>query len=266
MRLLPFILLLLLSCQLFAQGEIDNQERTFWRNERAWGLTAYSNGWSVGFYDYRQTKPGNRLFIETEFGSYKDAKEIKIQNYYFYSPYSFKYGKINSNWHISLGLGYQHEIYEKRDLGGVSIGWFVAGGPVLTFCKPIYYKVITQDTTTNELTTKDMKFDLNSMMPIDIYGRSSFFKGFDEIKLYPGIYGHGGFTFEYSKNDRMTHTIEVGTMMAGYMKKIPILNNEYNKQFFFTLFVSYKVGIILEPLKMKNDFLYNLFNHKKDKS
>jgi hypothetical protein len=266
MKVLPIILLLSFSCKLFAQGEIDNQDRTFWRNERSWGASANSNGWNIGYYEYRQTKPGDRLFVETEFGSYKDSKEVKIQNYYYNSPYSFKYGKINSNWHISIGLGYQHEIFEKRDMGGVSISWFAAGGPVLTFCKPIYYKVVTVDTVNNVLITKDMKFDLNSVMPIDIYGRSSFFKGFDEMKLYPGVYGYGGFSFEYSKNDRMTKTVEVGASMTGYLRKIPIMDNEYNKQVFFSLFVSYKIGIILEPLKMKNDFLYNLFNHKKDKS
>jgi hypothetical protein len=265
MRLLPIILLLLLSCRLFAQGDIDSQDKTFWRNERAGGLTAYSNGWSLGFYDYRQTNPGKRHFIETEFGGYKDPKEIKIQNYYVvYSPYSFKYGKINSNWHVNAGYGYQSEIFEKRDLGGVSIGWFIAGGPVLTFCKPIYYKIITGVTQAGYQTV-DKKFDI-TMTSNDIYGKASFLKGFDEIKLYPGLYTHGGFNFEYSRNDKVTHTIEIGSSLTGYLKKIPIMAEERNRQFFFSLFVSYKVGVILNPLKMKNDFLYNLFNHKKDKS
>lgn len=265
MRLLPAILLFSIGCQLFAQGEIDSQDKTFWRNERSFGAAAYSNGWSLGYFEYRQTNPGDRLFIETELGGYKDPKEVKIQNYLWYSPYSFVYGKKNMNWHINAGFGYQHEIFEKRDLGGVSIGWFVAGGPVVTFCKPIYYKIITGVNAYGGPVTEDMKFD-PTMQNIDIYGKSSIFKGFDQLTLYPGLYTHAGFNFEYSRKDKVSHTIEVGSSLTGYMKKIPIMANENNKQLFFSLFVSYKVGVILEPLRMKTDFLYLLFNHKKDKS
>jgi len=272
MKLLPIILLLFISCQLFAQGDIDNQDKTFWRNERAFGAAVYSNAWSLDYFEYRQTKPSTRLFIETQFGGYKNPKEVKIQNYDYYSPYSFVFGKINCNWHINAGFGYQHEIFEKRDLGGISIGWFVAGGPVITFCKPIYYKIIKGTSGSGSVLYDNKKFDITTMLPSDIYGKSSFFKGFDEITIYPGIYTHGGFNFEYSKKDKVTHTIEIGTYITGYMKKIPIMANDpsepnvNNSQFFFSLYVSYKVGVILEPLKMKNDFFYNLFNPKKDKS
>jgi hypothetical protein len=263
MRLLPIILLLSISCQLLAQGEIDNQDKTFWRNERAFGATVYSSAWSLDYCEYRQIKPNVRLFVEANLGGYKDPKEVKIQNYYYYSPYSFVYGKINSNWHINAGFGYQHEIFEKHDLGGVSIGWFVAGGPVVTFCKPIYYKVIT-GANSNGLIYEDMKFDITSMLPTDIYGKSSFFKGFDDIKLFPGLYTHCGFSFEYSHKNKITQTIEVGPYITAYLKEIPIMANDNNKQFFFSLCASYKVGFILDPLKMKSDFLTSIFTRKKE--
>ena len=263
MRLLPLILLLSISCQLLAQGEIDNQDKTFWRNERSFGATAYSDGYGLDYRELRQTKPNSRLFIEAGIGLYKDPKEIKIQNYSYYSPYSFVYGKINQNWHLNAGIGYQQEIFEKKDLGGVSIGWFVSGGPVLTFCKPIYYKVIVP-LTSNSFTYKEEKFDITSMLPSDIYGRASFFKGFNEIKLYPGLYAHCGFTFEYSHNDKLTQSLEIGSSISGYLKEIPIMENESNKQVFFSLYVSYKIGIILDPLKMRNDFLTSIFTRKEE--
>ena len=79
-------------------------------------------------------------------------------------------------------------------------------------------------------------------------GKASFFKGFDEIKLYPGLYARSGFSFEYSKNDRVTHAIEVGASFHAFAKTIPIMASEDNKQFFPAIFVSYRIGMILDPL------------------
>lgn len=262
MRLWPVILLLLISCQLFAQGEIDGQDRTFWRNERSFGGSIYSNAWSLNYREYRQIKPDNRVFLEAGLGGYKDSKEIKSQNYN--SPYSYFYGKTNLTWNINAALGYQHEIFEKRDLGGISIGMFIAGGPVITFCKPIYYRVLTG--VVNDVGIfEDKKFDIATISPDFIYGRSSIFKGINEIKLIPGLYTHGGFSFEYSHNDKITQTIEVGSSISAYLKEIPIMGNEQNKQIFFSLFASYKIGFILDPLKMRTDFLMSVFTRKERK-
>ena len=79
-------------------------------------------------------------------------------------------------------------------------------------------------------------------------GKSSFFKGFDEIKFYPGLYARGGFSFEYSKNDRLTHALEVGISVHAYNKTIPIMATEDNRQIFPAIFVSYRFGMILDPL------------------
>ncbi len=268
MKLLPVISFLFISLTLSGQGELDLQDRTFWRNERSFGAAIYSNGWSINYAEYRQTKPDNRLFIEAGLGGYRNPKEVKIQNITYYSPYSFVYGKINLNWHLNAGFGYQHEIFEKRDLGGVSIGWYVAGGTVITFCKPIYYKIIDSVTVVG-LVFEEKKFDITTMLYNDIYSKASILKGMSEINLYPGLYAHGGFNFEYSHNDKLTQTIEIGASISGYLKKIPIMahdpsKQDPNKQIYFQLFVSYKIGFVLDPLKMRNDFLTSLFSHKEE--
>ena len=79
-------------------------------------------------------------------------------------------------------------------------------------------------------------------------GKASFFKGFNEIKFYPGLYARGGFNFEYSKNDRVTHAIEVGASLHAFARTIPIMASDDNKQFFPAIFVSYRIGMILDPL------------------
>lgn len=248
MRLLHLIVFLSVCGTLFAQGELVTQEQIFWRNERSVGAALNSDGWNVLYRELRQTKPSNRYFLEAGVGSFKHPKEIKLSNYYFQNPGTFVFGKLNSVWTLSAGGGLQHEIFEKRDLGGVSVSWFAGAGPVLTFAKPIYYKIIVL-LADNYYTIEEQKFDLTIHQPLDIMGKASFFKGFNETKVYPGIYGRGGFSFEYSKNDKVTHSIELGASVNAFTKVIPIMATEDNKQVFFSLFVSYRIGMILDPLK-----------------
>lgn len=247
MRLWHLILFIIVCAPLAGQGEIDPQSRIFWRNEMSVGAALNSDGWSLIYRDLRQIKPSHRFFIEGNIEGFKHPKEIKLSNYYFQSPGTFVFGKLNSTWTVGGGAGYQVEIFEKHDLGGVSVSWFGGAGATLLFAKPIYYKIIVlvgQDYYTIE----EQKFDLSIHQTLDIMGKASFFKGFDEIKLYPGLYARSGFNFEYSKNDRITHAIEVGASLHAFSKTIPIMASEDNKQFFPSIFVSYRIGMILDPV------------------
>lgn len=249
------VLLFFLVCgPLAAQGDLDPQDRMFWRNERTIGAALNSDGWSVIYRDLRQIKPSHRWFLEGSVEGFKHPKEIKLSNYYFQSPGSFVFGKINSTWTVGAGAGYQKELFGKHDLGGVSISWFAGGGATLLFAKPIYYKVIVW-VGDNRYTIEEQKFDASNIHePLQIMSKASFFKGFDEIKLYPGLYGRGGFNFEYSKNDRVTHALEVGASLHAFTKEIPIMANEDNRQFFPSLFVGYRIGMIRDPVNKQSIF------------
>jgi hypothetical protein len=249
-RLWHVIFFLLICAPLAAQGDIDQQDRVFWRNERSLGAALNSDGWSVIYRDLRQIKPNHRWFLEGSLEGFKHPKEIKLSNYYFQSPGSFVFGKLNSTWTLGAGAGYQMEIFEKHDLGGVSVSWFAGGGATILFAKPIYYKIIVL-LGNDYYTIEEQKFDLTIHQPLDIMSKASFFKGFDEIVLYPGLYTRAGFNFEYSKNDRITHAIEVGASLHAFGTKIPIMATEDNKQFFPSLFVSYRIGMILDPVTQR---------------
>ena len=249
MRLLHAILFLFVCGPLLAQGEIDIQEKIFWRNERSGGLLLNSDGWSVLYRELRQTQPTQRWFLEGGLGTFKHPKEIKLSNYVFQGPGTFVFGKLNSVWTLTAGGGFHQELFEKRDLGGVSISWFAGGGVAVLFATPIYYKVINYSFDGYYFLTEE-KFNIDSIhQALDIYSKASFFKGFNEMKVYPGFYARGGFSFEYSHNDKLTHSIELGASIHGYSKKIPIMATESNKQFFPAFFVSYRAGFILDPLK-----------------
>jgi hypothetical protein len=80
----------------------------------------------------------------------------------------------------------------------------------------------------------------------------------------PGLYAKFGFNFEYSKQDKIIHAIELGGQVNAFPTKIPIMAGSDNKALFFSLFVSYRFGIILDPLDPESNKLSNIFRRKKN--
>ena len=252
--------LLIWTNSLKSQGELDEQQRIFLRNEKSFGVQLNSDGLGFGYRIANRTNYRNKNILEFELGSIKHPKEYKISS--FYDGTSYVFGKKNFPMYFRGSIGRQRELYPKADLGGVSIRFLYSGGPTLAVYKPVYYKVITDyipvGPSLYQIIIEDMKFDSSISNP-DIYGRASFFKGFNEIGVIPGVFAKTGFAFEYSKQDKIIHAIEVGANINAYLKKIPIMASNDNKAIFFNLFVSYRFGVVVNPLNPESNKIKNLF-------
>ncbi|HLN55969.1 MAG TPA: hypothetical protein VK207_08250 [Bacteroidales bacterium] len=248
----------------YSQGEVDNQLKVFFRNERSFGLQLNTDGLGVSYRTAKRLDYLNKRLIEVDFGTIKSPKEYR-QRHPFGQGGAYVFGKLNSAFYLRAGYGHQHELYSKEDFGGIAIRYFVSAGPVLALYKPIYYKVLYQiPGTANDYELREEEFDPNRIAsPDEIYGRASFTKGFSEIKVMPGAYGKAGFNFEYSKEDRAIHAIEIGGQLNAFMKDIPIMAITDNKQFFFSLFVSYRFGMILDPLHPETNSFFNIFRRNR---
>jgi len=120
-------------------------------------------------------------------------------------------------------------------------------------------------TVTNKYVTREEKFSPSIALPQDIWGRASFSKGLNETKIMPGLFVKGGFNFEYSKEDKVIHAIEFGAQINAFPKVIPIMATSDNKSIFFSLFVSYRFGMIIDPLDPESNKITNIFKKKKNK-
>lgn len=265
MKKLLIIAGLFLYCavSLNAQGDLDEQQKVFFRNERSYAFLLNTDG--IGF-SYREAKRVNFLnkrLLEFDIGTLKHPKEYKIRNPWTTGTGSFVFGKLNSVIFIRGGIGHQHEIYKKADLGGVAIRYFFSAGPVVALYKPIYYRVL-YPVSLNEFELKDEKFEVSIHQPTDIYSKARFTKGLNETKALPGLYGKAGFNFEYSKEDKVIHAIEIGAQINAFPKVIPIMASPDNKAVFFSLFVSYRFGVIIDPLHPEETRFSNLFRKKKN--
>jgi hypothetical protein len=229
---------------MLAQGEIDEQRRILLRDEKTFGVALNSNGISGDFKYAKRINAKNHKIYQIEFMSLKHPKEIKITNN-IYSNKSFVFGKENNFFVLKGQYGQQTEIYRKNDAGGISIRYNYSIGPTLGILKPIYYEVLYTTGVLYEYYSKTEKFSTSTHQS-DIYGRASFFKGFNELNLVPGISTKAGFTFEYSRIDEALHSIEIGIGMDLYPKEIPIMAIENNNFFFLNLYVGYRFGKVID--------------------
>jgi hypothetical protein len=247
---------------LYSQGELDIQQKVFFRNERSFAVLLNTDGWGLSYREGKRVDYLNKKIIEIDFGILKNPKEVKLSNPYYQTPGTFVFGKLNSVFILRGGIGRQHEIFKKADLGGVAIRYFFSGGPVIAFAKPIYYKIL-DPISQYEFQLKEEKFDVKKHEPGMIYSKSRYLKGFNETKLTPGIYAKGGFNFEYSKQDKVIHAIELGAQINLFPKKIPIMATESNKAIFFSLFASYRFGVVVDALDPEASKISNIFSKKK---
>ena len=264
-RLLIFLAALLVwTNSLKSQGDLDEQQKIFLRNEKSFGIQLNSDGLGFGYRIANRTNYRNKNILEFELGTIKHPREYKLSSYY--DGTSFVFGKKNFPMYLRASIGRQRELYPKADLGGVSIRLLYSAGPTLAVYKPVYYKVevnrvlISYNPMIWQIITEDEKFDLDAGQ--DIYGRASFFKGFNEIGIIPGVFAKTAFAFEYSKADKIIHAIEVGANLNAYLKEIPIMATNDNKIVFFSLFVSYRFGIVVDPLNPESSKVKNLFKNK----
>jgi hypothetical protein len=248
---------------LYAQGDLNEQQKVFFRNERSFAILLNSDGLGLGYREAKRIDFLNKRLLEIDFGTLKHPKEYKVTNPYTSGTGSYVFGKLNSVMFIRGGIGRQHEIFKKADLGGIAIRYFYSAGPVISLYKPIYYRVL-YPISLNEFEIREEKFSSSIALPQDIYSKASFTKGFDEMKALPGIYAKGGFNFEYSREDKVIHAIEIGSQINAFPKKIPIMASNDNKALFFSLFVSYRFGVIVDPLHPEETRLSNLFRRRKE--
>lgn len=250
-----FIILFLFNTfQSFAQETTENLPRIFYRNEKTIALNLNSNGWGLGYRYGSRINYFEKYIYEFDFSVLKHPKETSSSNASFFSSESFVFGKLNSVFDLRLGYGKQNEIFGKRDPRSVAVRYFYSVGPSVAFLKPIYYE-INYPVDSNSSEIREEKFNPAIHTANEINGKASFFKGFDEIKLVPGLFVKTGFNFEFSQKEYIVHAIEAGILLQGYIKNLEIMAVEDNQQVYFTLFATYRLGKVTNAQQISPNYL-----------
>ena len=245
-KISAFIILTFINIQLYSQGEIVEEPKILYKNERSIAGFITSNGYGGDFRYGKRVNARQQILYQVDFMILKHIKEIKLSNNYFNTRQNFVFGKINNLFEIKGFIGRQHEIFRKNDKGGISIRYNYNIGPVIGILKPIYYEIVDSiDAQRLIVYTKIDKFS-TSIEQTDIMGRATFFKGFNELSIIPGGSIKAGLSFEYSREDIKINALEVGLGLDIFPKKIPILASDRNSNYFINLIVSYRFGRVID--------------------
>lgn len=239
------VIALLLTPVVRGQGEIDEELKMLFTDESSFGAFLQSNGLGVNYRYTRFINARNNWILDADFNYLKDPKEMKSMVIYDYFTKRFVYGKKNLFWELKAFGGRQHELFSKYDRSSISVRAFYSGGITLGFEKPIYYEILTVGSLGEIIDTEEKKFD-PSIHETNYGGRASFFKGFNELRVMPGLSVKAGLSFEYSERQQVINALEAGIGASIYPRKIEIMASEQNQFYYFHLYVGYRFGAVID--------------------
>lgn len=204
-----------------------------YNKQSVFGLMLRNNGYGA-FYELGKMKSPRRSNIYSiEFSEIKHDKEDKSSSGAFFFGNPYIYGKINNFYQLKLGTGQQYVFGQKGNKNGVAVTGIYQGGLSLGLLRPYYLEV--NDVNNNQVRT--IKFTpKDSSVFVDnsaILGGGGFGKGWNEIKVQPGVYLKTALRFDYGRYNEMVSALEIGLSVEAYAKKIPIMLFNEDKQLFF---------------------------------
>ena len=212
-----------------------------YRNEINFGAVIHSNGFGFNFRKGKHVTGYLKRVLEIEAVSLRHPKETRTQNPLFENSKGYFYGKQFSVIVLRTGYGFQRILYGKQDRRGVEIRMVTFVGASIALAKPVYLDILNEIDPQKYIITTE-KYDPTKHFSDNIYGRAPYFKGFDEMKFFPGGYAKLGFTFEYANLDDDVKAIETGVAVDIYPKVIPIMATAKNNQVYVNLYINFLWG------------------------
>lgn len=214
--------------------------------QNAFGFNLNTDGFGFTFEKgkYKTIKKTNLWWITL--GERYHPKEERISTGSIVVPglpigNPFKYGKLNNFYYLKVGFGQQRMIGSKSNKNGVAVSAIYGGGLSLGLIKPYYISVF--DATTGR--TKDIKYADDNATFLNanlIEGGSGLGKGFNEMKINPGLHARAALRFDHGKYNDMLSAIELGVNVEYYTQEVEQMIFSKNRKLFFNGYVSIFFG------------------------
>jgi hypothetical protein len=203
----------------------------------AFGGKLISDGYGIFFEIGRAKSVKKATLYQLELSERKHAKEEKQSNLFNYST-PFIYGKENFFYPIKLGMQQQILFGNKSNKNGVSITGNYGGGVIAGLLRPYYVQLSASGNYVKHQSADSSQF----LDPSAVSAGPGFNKGWNDVKVKPGVYAKTALRFDYGSYNEMISAIEVGISGEFYGQKIPIMVHTAAKQFFFTGYVAILFG------------------------
>jgi len=206
------------------------------------GIMLHTNGWGAhGTWGKGLTAFKSRIY-QIDIAEMKHSKEVRAFNPYYEDSRSYVYGKQNSFFVIRPTIGTKKVKFDKIRKSGVAIGYNWRVGPSLGFTKPVYLEIGVPDTGPFQRIIVE-KYDPEVHTVDAIFGRASFLKGFDELRIHPGLHGSFGVNFEYAPERESIKGLEIGVAVDYYpLNEIEIMAFSDNYDLFVNFYIILQFG------------------------
>ncbi len=206
----------------------------------AFGAKLTTDGYGA-FLEIGRAKSIKKGFLfQLDISERKHRKEEKQQvNFNTTAPIIF--GKINFFYPIKLGVQQQFTMGNKGNKNGVSITGNLGGGVIMGLLRP--YQIQIDSTGGGDRSWISYEKNPDDYFKTNYYiGGPTLFKGWNNLKVIPGVYVKPAVRFDYGKYNEMITALEVGLTAEFYSKKIPQMIFQKQEQFFFSAYVAIVFG------------------------
>ncbi|MCC6289450.1 MAG: hypothetical protein IT249_16345 [Chitinophagaceae bacterium] len=215
------------------------------RKQNAFGIKLNTDGWGIS-YEFGHSNSVTRATIyQIEFNEKKHRKEDKQNvpldggNGFIFFGNPFVYGKKNIFYQLKGAIGQQILIGGKGNKNGVSVYGIGAGGLSLGLLRPYYMEV--QDGNSSKYVKYDSPDSL-LFLGQSIVGGAGISKGWNEIKIAPGLHAKTAIRFDYNRFNTVLSGIEGGLNVEYYFKDVQQMVYSPAKKFFLNVYVSFLFG------------------------
>ena len=198
-----------------------------------------TDGYGLG-YEFGKFKSARNSFLfQAELSEKKHPKEKKqaASRDNQFRVNSVIYGKINNFYQLKLGVAQQKVIGGKGNKNGVSVSAIYGGGLTLGLLKP--YLIDAVDKNNETIRSRYPEIIDSAYFELKSAGVT---KGWNEVKLKPGLYAKTAMRFDYGRLNETVSAIEIGLSAEMYSGKISQMAYNKEKSFFFSAYVSVLLG------------------------
>lgn len=208
------------------------------------GAFLHTNGWGAHFtYGINKTAFKSRI-LQLDIAAMKHPKEIKSYNPQWDDTRGFVFGKLNTFTVVRPSIGTKVVKFDKIRKSGVAIGYNWRVGPTLGFTKPVFLEILVPRRS-GELTNTVVveKYDPERHTVETILGRAGGLRGFEQIKIHPGLHAGFGLNFEYAPDREGIKGLEVGAVVDYFpLSEVEIMAFSDNPRVFFNLYIALQFG------------------------
>lgn len=233
--ILPFAFLFIFFESFSQREDVGNYE---YDKEILFGINKNTNGGLIGGFVF---KAGTRIddtqfsFWGVELSNVKSPKEAR---YNTVLGNSYIFGKSNYLYAIRPHYGREFVLFKKAPNQGVQVSALAAVGPTIGLIAPYYieYAVSRVQTVTEQYDPEVHQSRFN------ILGTGSLFQGIGQSEIAFGATLKAALMFEFGVFRSSATGLEVGYMVEGYNKKIPLIPTSENNQLFQSAYFTFYYG------------------------